>query len=330
MLLAALMLAQAGCAASRPKPAEDDYSGQALYAYEKALDSYESSEYTEALKTFNFVRTKYPYSKFAALSSLRIADTYFAQEQMPDAIEAYRRFIQLHPTHPDVPYAHYRVGLSYYQQLPGDWFFLPPAYEKDLASTEEAVDALEQFLELYPTSQFAEEITQKLNEVQQRLADHEFYVATFYLERDRPRAAAMRFEALLADYPGVGFDQEALFLLGKSYLLLSDVPQAVQTWQSLIERHPDHPLAIEAAAYIRKNRLESAAHAAPTTPTVAPVEEEPASLDEPMPELPEEPMRLQAPGLGEEPAEEDPAPEEEEAAPEEEPVPDEEPDKGDE
>ena len=281
-----------GCAADRVKPAADDYSGQARYSYEKGLDNYESSEYTEALKTFNFVRTKYPYSKFAALSSLRIADTYFAQEQMPDAIEAYRRFIQLHPTHPDVTYAHYRVGLAYYEQLPGDWFFLPPAYEKDLASTEEALDALDRFLELYPNSQFAEEITEKASTVRLRLADHEFYVATFYIKRGQPRAAARRLEGLILSYPGVGFDQEALFLLGKSYLMLKDVPKAVETWRQLIDQHGSHPLALEAGTYIKKHRLGSAAHPAPAIPD--PVEEP----DPELPELPDEPLRLKAPELG--------------------------------
>ena len=92
-------------------------------------------------------QTTTTYQTWLCLASLRIADTYFAQDQMPNAIEAYRRFIQLHPTHPDVPYAHYRIGLAYYEQLPGDWFFLPPAYEKDLASTGEAEAALARFLE---------------------------------------------------------------------------------------------------------------------------------------------------------------------------------------
>lgn len=248
-----------GCS-SKPKPAAGDYSGQAKYAYEEGVEAYESSEYIEALKRLNYVRTKFPYSKYAALAALRIADTYFAQGSMPDAIEAYRRFIQLHPTHPDVAYAQYKIGMCYYEQLPGDWFFMPPAYEKDLASTEDARRALKKFLKLHPNSQYAEETQEKLDIVNQRLADHEFFVATFYLKRSEPRAAAMRFQTLLERFPGVGFDEEATFLLGKCFLMLDDVPQAVKTWEGLVEKFPDHPLAGTASDYINEHGLSGASY----------------------------------------------------------------------
>jgi len=254
VLFMAFAAVSAGCA-SRPKPAEGDYAGQAEYAYLEAMDRFESSDYLEALKRFNFVRTKYFYSKYAALASLRIGDVYFDQDKMPEAIESYRRFVQSHPSHPDVPYARYRSGLAYYEQLPGDWFFMPPAYEKDLASTEEAEKELQRFLELHPTSEYAEDAAAKLKTVRQRLADHEFYVATFYINREEPRAAARRLNALVTRFPGLGFDQEALFLLGKSYLQLSDVNKAVETWGSLIEQFPDHALANKADSYIRAHGL---------------------------------------------------------------------------
>lgn len=260
--LMSLCASLVGCA-GKPKPAEGDYSGQAKYAYEEGVDAYESSEYIEALKRLNYVRTKFPYSKYAALAALRIADTYFAQQSMPDAIEAYRRFIQLHPTHPDVPYAQFKIGMCYYEQLPGDWFFMPPAYEKDLASTEDAERALAKFLDLHPNSSYADETREKLEIVRQRLADHEFFVATFYLKRDEPRAAASRFEHLLARFPGVGFDEEATFLLGKCFLLLGDVPRAVRTWESLTAKFPDHPLATTAADYINEHGLAGAKYPEP-------------------------------------------------------------------
>lgn len=259
-LLASLALALASLGAActqRVKPDATDYSGQARYAYEEAMSAFDSSEHLEALKRFNYVRTKFPYSKYAALASLRIGDSYFAQSQMPSAIEAYRRFLQLHPTHPDGPYAEYRIGLAYYEQLPGDWFFMPPAYEKDLASTEEAEVALRTFLKRHPNSEYAEEISEKLGIVRQRLADHEFFVATFYLRRQKPRAAAQRLQYLLERYPGIGFDEEALFLKGKCLLLLKNVPEAVQTWQRLIEQYPKHPLAREAQLYIQAHNLQA-------------------------------------------------------------------------
>jgi len=297
-----------GCA-GRQKPEEADYSGQAKFAYDEAMDDYKSSDWLEALKKFNFVRTKFPYSKYAALATLRIADTYYEQEQWPDAVSGYRRFIQLHPTHPELPYAQYRIGLAFYEQLPGDWFFMPPAYERDLASTEDAERECRRFLEQFPNSSYAEEIAEKLKIVRQRLADHEFYVATFYLERSAPRAAAMRLSGLVERFPGLGFDQEALFLLGKSYILLSDVAKAVETWKRLIDQFPDHPLASEADTYMRRHNLMAALQTPATLPAAASgpskaapeaeaAPEVPAPLAEPLPEVEEGGLQLKLGGEG--------------------------------
>lgn len=290
--LALLGVGGVGCAGRGGGGAPADYSGQAQDAYEKAVGYLESSDYLEAIKELNFVRTKFPYSKYAALAALRIGDAYFNQEQWADAVASYRRFAQLHPTHPELPYAQYRIALSFYEQLPGDWFFLPPSYERELASTEDAERECQRFLELYPNASYAEEVAEKLRLVRQRLADHEFYVASFYLNREQPRAAAARLTALLERYPGLGFDEEALFLLGKSYLLLKDVAQAVGIWERLIAQYPDHALSGEAERYIARYGLASvgggvAAPAAPaasppTVPVAAPaaVEAEEAEAEE--------------------------------------------------
>ena len=35
----------------------------------------------------------------------------------------------------------YRIGESYFEQIPSDWWFLPPSAEKDQASTRLAISA---------------------------------------------------------------------------------------------------------------------------------------------------------------------------------------------
>ena len=59
----------------------------------------------EAIRRYNLIRSKFPYSEFAALSDLRIADAYFAQEKYATAVEQYRTFIKLYAEHPQVIYA---------------------------------------------------------------------------------------------------------------------------------------------------------------------------------------------------------------------------------
>lgn len=233
-----------------------EYARKAKEAYESAERAFRSGDYLEAVRRYNLLRTKYPYSEEATLADLRIADAYFAQEKFATAIEQYRAFAKLHPQHPRVGYARWRVALSFYEQMPEDWFFLPPGYERDLNRARDAERELGYFLDRNKGSEFAGEARQKLLLTRRRLADHELYVAEFYLKRDNPRAAAMRLTYLLRNFSGLGLDAQALFLLARAYLELGDVDKATDALTDLIEVHPQHPLAARARDYMSRHGLK--------------------------------------------------------------------------
>lgn len=233
------------------------YTDQAQAAYAEAEDAYESGEYLEAIRRYNLVRTKFPYSQYAPLSDLRIADAYFEQEKYATAIEQYRTFIKLYADHPQHAYANWRVAFCFYKQMPEDWFLLPPGYERDLARARDAQRELAYFLERFGQSPYSAEARQKLLESRRRLADHEMYVATFYLKRSNPRAAAMRLTYLLKNYSGLGLDAQALFLLARAYIELKDLDKALVALNDLIAVHPSSPEASKARAYLQEYGLNA-------------------------------------------------------------------------
>lgn len=242
-----------GCATGAG--AQANYSDQAQAAFAEAEGAYESGEYLEAIRRYNLVRTKFPYSQYAPLSDLRIADAYFEQEKYATAIEQYRTFIKLYADHPQNDYANWRVAFCFYKQMPEDWFLLPPGYERDLARARDAQRELAYFLERFSKSPYSAEARQKLLESRRRLADHEMYVAAFYLKRSNPRAAAMRLTYLLKNYSGLGLDAQALFLLARAYIELKDLDKALVALNDLIVVHPSSPEAIKARAYVREHNL---------------------------------------------------------------------------
>lgn len=232
------------------------YQQQAQSAFERGDAALADDDYIEAQRLYSFVRNRFPYSRYAALADLRLGDVYYRQDKFAAAIEQYRGFIKLHPKHPEVPYAAFRVALSFYGQMPEDWFFMPPAYEKDLSRVVDAKREFDYFLKRYKKSEFESEARRKLARVRRRLADHEFYVANFYIERENFRAAAMRLRFLLENYSGVGLDDRALFLLARSYLELKDVRAARKALDDLIEFHPDSDLADDARDYLSRHKLD--------------------------------------------------------------------------
>jgi outer membrane protein assembly factor BamD len=207
-----------------------------------------SRNYTVAEQYFDFVRTKYPFLDASKEAELRLADTDFAREQYSGARDRYQNFAKLHPTHPRSDYAAYRAALTYYQEMPGDFFLVPRSYEKDQTAIRGALKSMAEFIKNYPSSSYLPEAQRMLNEVRNRLAKHELHVADFYAHHDRWPAVAARLESLVDNYPGAGYDQDALFRLHDVYQRLNQPERAKEALQKVIDRFP----GTEAAERARK------------------------------------------------------------------------------
>src|SRR5262245_19378367 len=217
-----------------------EYSVSAQKNYDKGLKELERKDWVAASKYFGFIKSRFPYSKYAVLAELRLADAEFGAEQYLEAIDSYRLFIKFHPTHEMVGngYATFRVGEAYYKQLPGDFWMFPPSWEKDMSATEDAATELKGFLDKYPDSPYRDKSTVILKQVGKRLADHEWYVARYYWDRGKPMGTVLRLRRLLEHYRGVGYDEEALWLLGRAYVAVDMPDRARLTWTELVQKFP--------------------------------------------------------------------------------------------
>ena len=222
------------------------YGQSAEENYQSGQDELKASNYPEAVKFFEYVKTKYPFSKYAALSELRLADVKFKQGRYAEAAEAYRQFVQLHPTSEELDYAEFRVGLSRFREAPEDFVLFPPAHEKDGRALQAAVTELKDLVTSRPDSKYAAEAKKILEEALARLARHEWYVADFYYRRKRWAGAARRLETLLERYPGSGRDVDALFRLAQAYVKMDERHRAKKALQQLVVKHPDDPRRPEA------------------------------------------------------------------------------------
>ena len=231
-------------------PTRNTYDEAVQRAFAEAEEALEDGDYLDATSRYQAIKARFPYTKYAALAELRLGDAYFDQEKFPLAISQYRSFLKLHPNHEKSVYAHFRIAESYVGQMPDDWFLLPPGHEKDLAKTRDALREVNLFLRRFPESDQVEEAKSMSQKARRQLADHEFYVATFYLDRGKPEAAAMRLTYLLENYQGVGLDPNALFLLARAYLELGDVDKAKEALGDLIEFFPTHEFAEDARTYL--------------------------------------------------------------------------------
>jgi outer membrane protein assembly factor BamD len=253
-LALALILAVAAVACGGKATGRVDYVVSAQRNYEKGLKELEERDWIAAAKYFSFVKSRFPYSKYAVLAEIRLADAEFGAGRYLEAIDSYKLFMKFHPTHDLVVngYAAFRIGEAHSRQLPGDFWLLPPSHEKDQTSAEDAAEELRKFLVKYPDSPHRKRAEEILATVGRRLAAHEWYVARYYWDRNRPMGTVLRLRRLLDRYAGVGYDEEAMWLLGRAYAAVGMADRARATWQQLIEKYPSHGRAGDARSAISR------------------------------------------------------------------------------
>jgi outer membrane protein assembly factor BamD len=273
LALMAFAVISTGCASGEDATKPVTYSLTAKQNYEKGLAELKDENYPEAQKYFQFVKQKFPFSKYAVMAELAIADTQFAKGAYTDAVDSYKSFARLHPTHEKVQdgYVAFKIGDCYFHDMPDDLWILPPSYEKDQSAVADALRELDDFRKKYPDSKYVKDTAQLRKQVMQRLVDHEVYVARFYLSHHYPKAAAMRLEAAVRRYPGSGREPELLLALGETYLHMNDPLRAKDTFGRVIAEYGEASQARRAELYlefIRKRFGDNPTPRAPETPTV--------------------------------------------------------------
>lgn len=179
--------------------------------YEEGEKRLTDKSYDEALAYFEHVRSKYPYSKYAALSDLKIGDTYFAQEKWLEAADAYDFYIRFHPQHEQNAYAWFQVAKSYYNALPSEFFIFPHGYVKDQFATKEAIEALDRYLAEYPNHEKRDEAQKMRTDLRSKLALRDLHVAKFYAQKKKWNGALSRYDRIVKLYADTPCAPEALY-----------------------------------------------------------------------------------------------------------------------
>lgn len=214
------------------------------------MEAFEDEDCLTAEPKFRDIRANYPYTRYAALSELREADCLAREDKHAEAIEIYQRFARVRASHEDVPYARFKAAESQFEQIPEAWFLSPPAYERDMRAARDALKDLRRFLLDFPEDERAPQAAKMEQKTLSLLAQHEMYVASFYLKREHPEAAIKRLEAMLVAYEGSGYEPEAMLLMARTQLMLKDVAAAHTSLRAVIKRFPNSGTAVQARRFL--------------------------------------------------------------------------------
>ena len=177
------------------------------------MDAFEDGDYKEAIEKFQQLKDWYPFSKYAILSELKIADAHYHLEQYEEAIFAYEEFEKLHPRNEAIPYVIYQIGRCYYDQI--------DTIDRDQTPARKALETFQRLNEQFPNDQYARSASEHIPKCLKSLAGNDFYIGLFYYKSKHYKAALQRFMSVLSNYPDVGYHQDALEYIAKCEASLS-------------------------------------------------------------------------------------------------------------
>ena len=164
--------------------------------FEQAEQLYSDKQYNKARDLFSFVYDSFPNDPMGHKAALRVADTFSVKNDVTSLTEArlrYRDFANRYPNDPDRDYALLMVGQTYSARK------LRP--DRDLSDIQEALAAYQQLINLYPGSRYISEAQERIDELLELLAQHEWVVAQFYKRNKRHLGALWRLEYIRDNYP---------------------------------------------------------------------------------------------------------------------------------
>ncbi len=191
---------------------------------QEGMEFFENGKYEKAVDSFERLRDWYPFSKYAILAELKIADAYYNLDSYIEAIFAYEEFEQLHPRNEAIPYVIYRIGRSYFNQI--------DTIDRDQSNAEKALETFQRLVRQYPNDAYATMARSDMVECYKSLSGHQLYVGVFYYKQKNYKAAKKRFLDLIKKYPDVGHHYKALTYLANcdawlnSNLQVQQVPSA--------------------------------------------------------------------------------------------------------
>jgi outer membrane protein assembly factor BamD len=188
-------------------------------------------DYKAAAKRFEEVDRQHPYSEWARKALLMSAFAHYENRDYEDCISTAKRYVTLHPGSPDAAYAQYLIASSFYDQIPD--------VTRDQGRTEKAMQALEEVMRKFPSTEYAASAKKKLEVARDQLAGKEMDVGRYYLNKKEFTAAINRFKIVVTRYQTTRHVEEALTRLTEVYMAMGIAEEAQTAAAVLGHNFPD-------------------------------------------------------------------------------------------
>ena len=173
----------------------------------QGMDAYDVGDYSTAIKSFNAIIDEHPFSAQAMLAELKAADAHYYNKQYPEAKTLYKAFEERHPTNEAMPYVLFQIGMCD--------FMRSDRIDRDSSGVQDAIKSFSRLIQAYPQSPYSKEARVRIQEAKEFIANHEYFVADFYVRMEKYAEAQHRLKYILAMHPESSVAPQAKALLDK-------------------------------------------------------------------------------------------------------------------
>lgn len=251
LLLFSLLL---GCS-SLEKDETLSWSVQRLYF--EAKQNLGSGSYSVARKYYRKLLSRYPFGRYAQQSGLDLIRLEYKDKEYDAAISQADKFLQLYPRSPYADYARYMKGIILYSR---DVTIIDKLVPTNIAQSDQGLmkKAFEEFETLVassPTGQYTDDAKLRMRYLKNVTAEHEIYVAEYYMRRGAFLAAANRGQYVIKNYAKTPAVPLALGVMIRSYEALDMPALATDARRVLESNFPDEINKNPRLAFILKGNI---------------------------------------------------------------------------
>ena len=228
-----------GCLFKKKDP-DDGLSGAQQF-YDRASKSLTNGDYENAIRYYETLEARYPFSNQARQGQLDLIYAYNRNRQPESVIDAAQQFEREHPTHPRVDYTLYMRGMALFSGEKGAFhrLFRVDLSKRPPKDARDSYSAFDELIRRYPNSRYAPDSRQRMIFLRNRVAEHENHIADYYFERGAYAAALSRATYTLQVFDGAPSNPETLRIMVDSYRQLGMYDLADDAERILGESFPD-------------------------------------------------------------------------------------------
>ena len=189
-----------------------DLQSQMMELYAEGYEAFLDQDTLFAAKKFNEAELIFPQSEWAPIAALMTAYVYYSDDYYSDAIYHLERYLKLYPSHKDIDYGHYLLGMCFYENIIDE--------ARDLGPLLRAKKEFELLTKDYPNTEFAIDAKFKLELINDRLAGKEMYIGRHYEKSKKWVAAINRFKNVLKNYETSVYVEEAIYRLAEIHYII--------------------------------------------------------------------------------------------------------------